>query len=466
MKKVVIYHTNDIHSNYKNVAKIVSYLNKNIDENSLLLDAGDFIDFSSDLNYVSKGKCGAKLLDLCKYDAITIGNNEGFNLRKVVENVASKRNTKFLSCNLKTKKGQSLKNILPSIIIKKNDIRFLIIGATPFAQSYNEYFKLFGLVSVSPYECIKKELEIHQGKFDFVILLSHIGLKREKELAESNLPIDLIISGHNHEVIALERHHNTYIHQVGYNGKYLGKIELSFDSKNNYQISGKEIKIKNYKIDLKINEFLIKQTSGFNKKLTKKMFSIPVKLKTSKYKENSLTNFLCDAMIATKKGDLSIINSGMADMSLKTTNFSCKDLLKINNSPIVLAKSELLGKDIYEALELSLNKEYCLKDGHGPGFRGKFLGKLHVSSNVRVDYQKDKILNIYINNEKIKMNKKYSVITTDFLIRGVYYSSLSNGKNTKYYKKTVRDLLLKYLQDDALLWQAQIKRYWEVSYEI
>lgn len=458
MPKVQIFHTNDIHSKYTNLAKIASYLKNHRKKNSLLLDAGDFIDFSCKENYITQGNYGLNLLTSCQYDAISIGNNEGFNSISIVEKLAKNSKVKFLSVNLKKKNHQDLKYIQPSCLMTCNHIRFLIIGATPFASSYNDYFHLYGFHSEEPYSLIKKEIEKYQEQFDCVILLSHLGYRNDKILANSDLPIHLIIGGHSHTILPLEKINGTYIHQVGVNGTLLGKIDVELKD-NQLLIQAKEIPLKNNHYHQGILNKIQTKTLFSKQKLNQSLFQVPYKLSTSIYKENSLTNFIADCMLNEKKADFALVNSGMASVSIREGLFTYQDLLNVNNSPIVLIKTKIFGKDILEALTLSLDKTINCLDGHGPGFRGKFLGKLHVSSNVIIYYKEQTITSIYINNQLMQSNKMYWIITTDYLKRGKYYPSLNNAKKDYFYKINIRDLLIKYLPIEEFHLQAQIKRY-------
>jgi len=458
MSKVQIFHTNDIHSQYNNLAKIASYLKSHRKQNSLLLDAGDFIDFSCKENYISQGKYGLSLLESCKYDAISIGNNEGFNSISIVEKLAKKSKVKFLSVNLKKKNHQDLKYIQSSFLITCNQIRFLIIGATPFAPSYNDYFHLYGFHSEEPYALIKNEIEKHQNQYDCVILLSHLGYRNDKILANSDLPIHLIIGGHSHTLLPLEKINKTYIHQVGVNGTYLGQIEVELKDKQ-LCIQAKEISMKNYHYHKDLLNEIQLQSLSLQSKLNQKLLHPSLGLKTSIYQENSLTNFLADCMLNEKKADFALINSGMASTHIHKGSFTYQDLLNVNNSPILLIKTKIAGKDIIDAINLSFNKNVNQLDGHGPGFRGKFLGKLHVSSNVIIYYKNQMVTSIYIDNQLIQPNKIYNVITTDYLKRVKYYPSLNHSFKDKYYKINIRDLLLKYLSIEEFYFQAQIKRY-------
>jgi len=337
MSKVQIFHTNDIHSQYNNLAKIASYLKSHRKQNSLLLDAGDFIDFSCKENYISQGKYGLSLLESCKYDAISIGNNEGFNSISIVEKLAKKSKVKFLSVNLKKKNHQDLKYIQSSFLITCNQIRFLIIGATPFAPSYNDYFHLYGFHSEEPYALIKNEIEKHQNQYDCVILLSHLGYRNDKILANSDLPIHLIIGGHSHTLLPLEKINKTYIHQVGVNGTYLGQIEVELKDKQ-LCIQAKEISMKNYHYHKDLLNEIQLQSLSLQSKLNQKLLQPSLGLKTSIYQENSLTNFLADCMLNEKKADFALINSGMASTHIHKGSFTYQDLLNVNK--IELWKTE------------------------------------------------------------------------------------------------------------------------------
>ena len=131
-----------------------------------------------------------------------------------MEKLAKKDKVKFLSVNLKKKNLEDLDYILPSIIIKKKNISFLIIGATPYVQSYNDYFNLYDFSSLPPYDLIRKEIKKYQGKYDFTILLSHLGLRYDTLIAQSDLNIDLIIGGHSHTLLPLKKINNTFIHII------------------------------------------------------------------------------------------------------------------------------------------------------------------------------------------------------------------------------------------------------------
>lgn len=126
-----ILHTNDIHSNYENFSKIVSKIKELKDENTILLDAGDFADFKRMELQGTDGLAAVDLLEYAGYDAISIGNNETFKGRKTLMHMAAKSKVPFLSCNMYNLGLIDIEGIKRSTILNKNGLRILIIGASP-----------------------------------------------------------------------------------------------------------------------------------------------------------------------------------------------------------------------------------------------------------------------------------------------------------------------------------------------
>lgn len=83
------------------------------------------------------------------------------------------------------------------IVLEKGEVRFLIIGSSPYGQ-YNEFYNLCGLYSIDPINEIKLEIEKNKNKYDICILLSHCGMREDTEIANSIEDIDIIINGHSH----------------------------------------------------------------------------------------------------------------------------------------------------------------------------------------------------------------------------------------------------------------------------
>ena len=444
MCKIRIIHTNDIHSSFDKFIKMAKVIKELKNENSLLLDAGDFNDFSSLITFGSQGHAGLELLNYLGFSALTIGNNEGFQNISIIEDNSSLGLINFLSCNIFKKNMQSLKNVLPSIIKNVNGIKFLIIGVSPFHQSYNDYYNKYDLIAIQPYKLIEEEIRKHQNQYDIVILLSHLGLKSDVLLTQILHNIDLIISGHSHQVTNCVKVNGTYIHQSGVRGSHVGYLDLIFHDKKLVQITGDNIPIDdNIEDDKETKKLFKKLKDQALNNLSKPIMNIPCNLFYQVDKESNLTNVLADYLKKHYNGDFALINSGLTESNLKKGSITMLDILNVCNSPLYIATMEVKGEVLLNAINLSKDPIKCAENYRRPGFRGKFLGKLHFSYNCKVEDD-----NFYINNEKIILNKYYKVITTDYFVRGMGYELLIDNKNSFVFNQSLIDALIEALKDE------------------
>lgn len=84
MEKIVILHTNDLHSHLENWPRIRRFLDQRKRENekkenttTITVDLGDFVDRWHPLSEATNGQANILLMNEVGYDAATIGNNEG-----------------------------------------------------------------------------------------------------------------------------------------------------------------------------------------------------------------------------------------------------------------------------------------------------------------------------------------------------------------------------------------------------
>jgi 2',3'-cyclic-nucleotide 2'-phosphodiesterase (5'-nucleotidase family) len=68
-----------------------------------------------------------------------------------------------------------------------------------------------------------------RGEADIIIALTHIGIKPDRELAESVPGIDMILGGHTH-VLAEEQVGRTWILHHGFYARHVGRVDIDFDS--------------------------------------------------------------------------------------------------------------------------------------------------------------------------------------------------------------------------------------------
>ncbi len=451
-----IFHTNDVHSEFEALASLQTVLVNQRHEDDLLLDAGDFHDFKSILLQGTQGRAGKRILRAMNYDAVAIGNNEGYSSLPNLE-AMSEDEVPLLSCNLVRLNGEDLPFIRKSCILHKGNHRFLVIGVSPYYaldgnDSYNVFFALDDLRVLDPVERIKSEINAHQGAYDFVILLSHLGLTFDQQIVEKIPELDIIIGGHSHS--RLEKPliiHDCVIHQAGAYAQSLGRMTFDIQNDQLVLIDSQTIEIKDTP-DPVLLDLLEKEQDHAIEVLSEPLL-VNHALDFDPIQENGLMNFLCDALVKHYPCDFAMINHGIISHALPNT-ITTLSLIEACPSPLNPSLLRLKGHQIKTAYQQSLDLDYCMKSGRGPGFRGSFIGALTFSESIRI--QEDRIL---FNNQELEDERIYHVMSSDYLQRGTAYPSLTiPDEETIFLKGYIRDVLLEHLLDESLHASSKIKR--------
>jgi 2',3'-cyclic-nucleotide 2'-phosphodiesterase (5'-nucleotidase family) len=212
---IQVLHTNDQHSQFEasatngfgGYAAVKGVMNSLKTEASatgigtVTLDAGDFSE-GSHLFFADKGVASWKMMNSMGYDAVTIGNHDwmvGVNrLNGILKNLPL--NFSLLAANMKC--GAYFKHfnnaVSPYKIINVNGVRVGVIGVVTASLAYS--WRAQGCAVVAAKGAIKYYLKRVKKQSDVVILLSHLGLARDKKIAASVDGIDLVVSAHSHDV--------------------------------------------------------------------------------------------------------------------------------------------------------------------------------------------------------------------------------------------------------------------------
>ncbi len=468
-RKLRIFHINDIHSRFEELAKISTAIAKYRDSNSILIDAGDNADFMRIETEGTQGEISSAILNEIGFNARIFGNNEGFSGIDNGRSIAESSKCDVLTCNIYDIKGNKLNFLKDSTILVINDIKILLIGVTASSPSYNEFYKLFNMITKDPIKEIHRVLSNYKDhEYNLIILISHLGLKFDKNIAIEFPSINIIIGGHSHDILKEPVSiNNTIICQAGQFGEYFGILDIELDDKLHIKnFNGSLISSKNFYQDPKIMNIIDDYSKKANSYMSKPLFYLKTALPHSLTEENPLSNFLADTLRDIFHTDIAIINSGILNNGLENGDISKLLLHKTSPSPLNPTYFELKGLDISKSLEKSLQKEIQMHDGSGAGFRGKYLGNLAVSHNVRVYLNSESENNcrinlITINDKPLDEEKWYSIASSDYLQRGSGYHEMANNRNEKYDPDFIRDVLRKYLPNKEIIKQADLKRFIE-----
>ena len=258
---VEILHTNDMHSHFAGIkngsacitendceggyGRVAEYVKevKERNPNAIFLDAGD--QFQGSLLYVNyHSPLVGKITNKMQYDFATFGNHEFDEGCKALSDYAKNADFPLLAANLKPAPGCPLsKNHIASFtVINRPDAKIGIIGlANPDVVNQSKACK--DTKFVDPVEAVKESVKALQAQnVNIIIVLSHLGLPFDEELAKSVSGVDLIVGGHTHDYIGPGSPLGLYpivekspsgkpvlIVTTSGETKYLGHLEVSFN---------------------------------------------------------------------------------------------------------------------------------------------------------------------------------------------------------------------------------------------
>jgi len=257
-QKIVILHTNDVHSRiepfpmdggklqgrggFSARASLVDAIRKEVgSENVMLFDAGDILQGTPYFNYF-QGDIEFKLMSELKYDASAIGNHD---FDGGIENLARlAKNADFpLLCANYDVQSSALNNlVLPFKIFNRGSLK---VGVYALGIELNGLVprKLTtGVEYLPPLEkaiYFEKLLHSHYG-CHLIVCLSHLGFSYRNSkisdvvIAQSTSFTDVVVGGHTHtfmkkpEIINNKRGNYCYVFQTGWGGVNLGRLDFEF----------------------------------------------------------------------------------------------------------------------------------------------------------------------------------------------------------------------------------------------
>lgn len=194
----------------------------------LLLDAGYTL-FGQRLASDTEGRVIIAAMNAMQYDAMTVGGQDLDHGSDVLLARVKEAKFKVVSCNLLWR-GTSKTLLEPYTIIKRDGVRFGIIGVSePDILNSPGAQKVYQVADAA--ESVLKYMPEVRSKSDVVIVLSHLGLEGHQALAQAVPDIDIIVGGSGGQLLNQPLIvGKTLIIQAGYDGEWLGRLDVSFDA--------------------------------------------------------------------------------------------------------------------------------------------------------------------------------------------------------------------------------------------
>ncbi|MDQ6418320.1 bifunctional UDP-sugar hydrolase/5'-nucleotidase [Paenibacillus sp. LHD-117] len=469
-KKVVLMHSNDIHSRLENAARIASIIAEERRtwgaDRVLAVDCGDHMDRMRQETEGSEGLVNVRLLQEAGYEAVTLGNNEGLTytpevLASLYGNVAE---FGVICANMAlSESGECPDWMSPSRVLRKNGLRIGLIGAT---ANFCEFYELLGWKTTDPLEAIRVQAERLKDESDVIIVMSHLGIALDRTIAEEIPGIHLIVGGHTHHLLEEPLLVNgAMICAAGKFGDYVGRVEITWDEDASRPVlrgscvptgafSGKE------EAEACISSY--RESSRL--KLGRVAAVLKEPLPSNAAKENPLANLLAAGLRRWTNAEIGLVNAGQLLGGLAKGDVTAGELHAICPSPINPCRMSIRGSKLRTALEQSLMDSYIHKPIKGFGFRGEVLGTLAIDGmTVTYDMDRpdlDRIMQIVVNGEAFDDDRLYAVGSIDMFSFKVGYESLAEAESFQFYlPEFIRDVIERELDHSESLMSCRENRW-------
>ena len=197
-------------------------------ENVLVIDAGDAL-HGRPITDKLEGRSAVELMNKVGYTAMAPGNHDfNYGYQKLIE-LSEIMEFDLLAANVE-KEGKLL--FKPYVIHQMGELKIGIFGlATSDTYSSTHPDNVVGIDFTDMIAASEKYVEVLKNKkeVDFIIALTHVGIKSSTKIAKAVAGIDLIVDGHSHSLLnSGERVGETLIVQTNEYSKYLGKVRVKF----------------------------------------------------------------------------------------------------------------------------------------------------------------------------------------------------------------------------------------------
>jgi 2',3'-cyclic-nucleotide 2'-phosphodiesterase (5'-nucleotidase family) len=412
------------------VSSVISRARSEASPNCLLLDAGDLAQ-GSPVSDATRGSSMVEIMNREGYDATVVGNHDLEWGIKPLEDMASQASFPFLAANMSdARSGRDISGIQPYVIKELNGLKVGIVGVTtPEIRDITTSDDVRNLSISSPEESLQRTIpRMKRDGADLVVVLSHNGLDRDRELASRVKGIDVIVGGHSHlETEKPVKVGDTLIVQAGSRGARVGRLDIEIDpsSKKILGARGRLILVDQTRVapDPEIEGIVEKYSGRIGSEFSEDLGLTNVDLSGSNRGESGMGDFLTDVMRRRTGADIALLNSGGIRSNFLAGRISGSDVYNAIPFENRLVTVNLTGDDLKALLEQS-----AVQDSEVLQFSGM---KVVMDSSRPAG---ERVVSVTTGEgEPLQPDKVYTVATIDYLARrGGHFQVFKNSRNIKY----------------------------------
>ncbi|MBO1305325.1 metallophosphoesterase [Enterococcus sp. 669A] len=454
MEKIILLHTNDLHSHLENWPKIRRFLhtrqqeNQQADQEVITVDLGDFVDRWHPLTEATDGQASVLLMNDIGYDAATIGNNEGVgNSKDDLNHLYDQANFDVLLDNLFDK--QTLQPPVWSqaskIITTKNGTKVGLIAFTaPFPLTYSP-----NGWDIRQVEDILPDLVARlRPQVDVLVLMSHLGISADRHIARAQPEIDVILGSHTHHLFERgEVVNDVQIAAAGKYGYYVGEVHIYVDDQHKIVRTSAHTYATEKMLELPEDQVEIDGylAEGHRLLAEKAVADMPFSMSADVHAEHPMIEYALHAVKEKAGTDVAILNSGLFLEDIPEGIVNQDQLHTALPHPMHLIKVTLPGNELIRLiLEMEKNRHFLINfPVIGMGFRGKVFGHL-VYEGLSYDPVNRKVCWL---GEPVDPTAKYTLATVDHYMVLPFFPTIEiAGEYEFLFPEFIRSVLGDYLK--------------------
>ena len=228
MRELNILHTSDLHGRLQTApGERLAALRRDLGASGLLLDCGDAIS-SGNITFRPGGEPELTRMSDLGYDAMCVGNRE-FHFSRTGFSVKVRLARFPVLCANVRARGAFQPPVAGSLALERGGYRVGLIGLTvPMVTEQMRVRHLSSWVFDSPFERAAALVTEVRAGCDLLIVMTHLGVRRDMRLAETVPGIDLLLGGHSHTLMDRGgRVNGTLVLHSGAYGENVGRVRIT-----------------------------------------------------------------------------------------------------------------------------------------------------------------------------------------------------------------------------------------------
>ncbi|MFI3323972.1 MAG: 5'-nucleotidase C-terminal domain-containing protein [Rikenellaceae bacterium] len=358
----VILSTNDMHAQIEKFPSLISAINLCRDTAQVILvDAGDRWTGNAFVDMVDYYTPIYELMNYAAYDVAIYGNHE-FDKGQAYVAVANRQaQWPIISANI-ISDTTSFPQPLPYHIVEIDNKKIAFVSvvgnydANGHPAGKDECYE--GIRFIDPHTAAAQYGSLAE-QCDMLLLVSHSGLDRDIEFAESPLSqgYDQIISAHSHDE-AIETINGKLVSQTGSRLKNIGATTVTISASGEVKLSHRNIPLSGYEPDAKAAEMV----AGYH---NNPMLNAPIGSAATPFNESSLRNLFAETIRNRTNSNIGLYHAGGVRIdTLKQGAVSTADILNAEPFGSLIATCMMTPSQIEELIIAKFNDTVNIGESH------------------------------------------------------------------------------------------------------